>query len=75
MGGKPMRFALADPPYLGCGQKHYGKHHPSAADFDSIEAHADLIARLVSDYPDGWALCLHTPSLKAMLNLCPDDIS
>lgn len=74
MGGKPMRFALADPPYLGCGQKHYGQHHPSAADFDSIEAHADLIARLVSDYPDGWALCLHTPSLKAMLNLCPDDV-
>jgi hypothetical protein len=69
-----VRFALADPPYLGCGQKHYGALHPDAADYDSIEAHAQLVARLCDEYPDGWALCLHTPSLKAMLNLCPDDV-
>lgn len=69
-----MRFALADPPYLGCGKKHYGQHHADAADFDQIETHAALITRLVEDYPDGWALCLHSPSLKTMLNLCPDDV-
>ncbi len=69
-----MKFALADPPYLGCAAKHYGRHHADAADYDRIETHAALIARLVGEYPDGWALCLHSPSLKAMLNLCPDDV-
>jgi hypothetical protein len=69
-----MKFAFADPPYLGCGQKHYGQHHADAADFDQVESHAALVDRLVSEYPDGWALCLHTPSLKTMLNLCPNDV-
>ncbi len=67
----PMRFAYADPPYLGCGRKHYGHQHADASDYDSIDAHASLVARLVSDYPDGWALSLHTPSLREILALCP----
>lgn len=69
-----MKFAYADPPYLGCGKKHYAKQHADAADYDRIETHVALVARLVDEYPDGWALSLHTPSLKAMLNLCPDDV-
>jgi hypothetical protein len=68
-----MRFALADPVYLGCG-KLYAAHHPDAADCDDPEWHRQLIARLVSEYPDGWALCLHVPSLRTILNMCPDDI-
>lgn len=28
-----MRFAYADPPYLGCGAKIYGVHHEQAADW------------------------------------------
>lgn len=74
MSGQPMRFAYADPPYLGCGVKHYGHQHDDAADYDRIEAHAALVARLVAEFPDGWALSLHTPSLRAILNLCPDDV-
>jgi hypothetical protein len=69
-----MRFAYADPPYLGCGKSHYSDLHADAADCDTVEWHAELVARLVSDYPDGWALSLHAPSLKTMLNLCPDDV-
>lgn len=69
-----MRFAYADPPYLGCGQKHYGALHPDAADFDTLEAHQRLIERLCADYPDGWAMSLSTPSLRALLPLCPDDV-
>jgi hypothetical protein len=68
-----MRFAYADPPYLGCG-KYYADLHPDALDFDDIEAHADLVNRLVAEYPDGWALSLHTPSLKRILSVCPDDV-
>jgi hypothetical protein len=69
-----MRFAYADPPYLGQGVKHYGDRHADAADCDTLEWHTALIQRLCDEFPDGWALSLHTPSLKVMLNLCPDDV-
>lgn len=68
------RFALADPPYLGCGAKHYAAHHAEAAACDTVEWHAALIRRLCDEYPDGWALALHTPSLQRLLALCPGDV-
>jgi hypothetical protein len=73
-----VKFAYADPPYLGVSKfgaaYHYGGGHPEASDYDSLDAHASLIERLVSEFPDGWALSLHTPSLKPILGLCPDDV-
>lgn len=74
MGERPMRFAYADPPYLGQGAKHYGDRHDDAADCDDPLWHKALIERLCDEFPDGWALSLHTPSLKTMLNFCPDDV-
>ena len=68
-----MRFAYADPPYLGCGTKHYADH-PDAADWDTPDAHKRLIAKLCDDYPDGWALSCSSPSLKTLLPMCPDDV-
>lgn len=65
-----MKFAFADPPYLGCGVKHYGAQHEDAADYDKLGAHAALIERLHYEFPEGWALSLHTPSLEDMLRLC-----
>lgn len=49
-----MRFAFADPPYIGQARKHY-----SCPEVD----HAALIKRLVTDYPDGWVLCLSSPTI------------
>jgi hypothetical protein len=69
----PMKFAYADPPYLGCGVKHYGHQHEAAADYDRIETHAALIERLMREY-HAWALSLHSPSLRAILPLCPADV-
>lgn len=66
---RPRCFAYADPPYLGCG-KLYAAHHPEALDWDSPERHRELIAQLASEYPDGWALSLSSPSLETMLHLC-----
>lgn len=66
-----MRFAYADPPYLGLAAKFYGDRHADAADYDRVEAHIALIARLEADY-DGWAMSLHTPSLRTILPLCPE---
>lgn len=67
-----MRFAFADPPYLGCGAL-YDAHHPASRDWNNVDTHRDLIARLVDDYPDGWLMCLSSPSLRTILPLCPDD--
>jgi hypothetical protein len=67
-----VRFAFADPPYLGCGSL-YAAHHPDARIWDDPQAHADLVARLVREYPDGWAMCLSTPSLRTILPMCPEN--
>lgn len=80
-----MRFAIADPPYLGRGDRWYGNgrgdysgrgvadHHPEAAVWDSWDAHAQLVKRLVSGY-DGWAVALSVDSLRQYLAECPDDV-
>lgn len=67
-----MRFAYADPPYLGQSRKHYGDH-PEHAVYDTVEGHRALVDQLVSEFPDGWALSLSTPSLRTILPMCPED--
>lgn len=67
-----MRFAYADPPYLGCG-KLYAAHHPNAGDWDNPEQHQKLVDFLCGDYPDGWAMSLSSPSLRTILPMCPPD--
>ncbi len=59
-----MRFAYADPPYMGQARKHYG---PTAREVN----HPLLIAHLAEF--DGWALSCSSPSLRAILPMCPDD--
>lgn len=68
-----MRAAYADPPYLGCGKRHYGDLHAEAAAFDDPAEHRRLIERL-SDENDCWALSLHEPSLRVLLPMCPSDV-
>lgn len=70
---EPMRFAIADPPYLGCG-KLYAQHHADALDCNDPAWHQALIDRLVAEYPDGWVLCLNSPTLRTILNMCPADV-
>lgn len=65
-----MKFAYADPPYLGCAMRLYGDH-PEAAVYDSIEGHAALIERLKAEYPDGWALSMTSGNLHDLLPFCP----
>lgn len=69
-----MRFAYADPPYLGQGSKKYGHQHENAAEFDTLPAHAGLIRRLVGEFPEAWALSLSSPSLPHILPLCPPGV-
>lgn len=65
-----MKFAYADPPYFGLAEKFYGHLHSDAAAYDKLETHAALIDRITSEY-DGWAMSLHSPSLRHILPLCP----
>ncbi len=69
-----MKFAYADPPYLGLAAKFYGHLHPDAADYDKPETHQALIDRMCDEFSDGWALSLHTPALKTILPMCPSDV-
>ena len=65
-----MRFAYADPPYIGQAKKHYADD-PNCAEVD----HAELIARLESDY-DGWALSCksNAKELAWLISLCKGDV-
>jgi hypothetical protein len=67
-----LRVAYADPPYFGLAEKFYGELHPDAADYDKPEAHQNLIHRLCDEF-DAWAMSLHSPALKTILPMCPDD--
>lgn len=67
-----MKFAYADPPYLGCCGL-YDHYHPDGRCWDVVATHADLIWRLSDDYPDGWAMSASSPSLRELLPLCPPD--
>ena len=67
----PVKFAYADPPYLGCSKKHYGHQHPDANLYDTLEGHRLLIERLVAEFPDGWAMSCTSGNLYDILPLCP----
>ena len=74
-----MRFAYADPPYLGqCSR--YGHDHQGRWDgtgggcWDEPAQQHSLVAFLVEQFPDGWALSLSTPSLRSILPECPPDV-
>ncbi|MGH6654177.1 MAG: hypothetical protein ACRDVE_03095 [Actinocrinis sp.] len=65
----PRRFAYADPPYPGQARRVYGDQLTYAGEVD----HAELVARLERDYPDGWALSTSVSALPEVLALCPHE--
>ena len=68
-----MRFAYADPPYLGVAKKRYPEH-PESWVYDTLDGHRQLIDRLSAEFPDGWAYSLSARSLYELLPLCPPDV-
>lgn len=69
-----MRFAYADPPYLGCCKLYDHFHGDDGRCWDDIETHRQLIDRLVDEFPDGWAMSLTSTTLRDLLPLCPPDV-
>jgi hypothetical protein len=64
-----VRFAYADPPYLGCSNLY--PEHPDSVHFDDPEAHHLLMATMEAEY-DGWALSASSPSLGVLLAGAPE---
>lgn len=62
-----MRFAYADPPYIGQAKRHYSKEATYAGEVD----HKALLVSLAAF--DGWALSCSSPSLHILLPLAPSD--
>lgn len=56
-----LRFAYADPPYIGCAQLY--PEHPESCCWNDPIMHVDLMREMDADY-DGWALSCHEPSLR-----------
>jgi len=68
-----MRFAYADPPYLGCCGLYGHYHGADGQCWDDPETHRQLVDTLVAEFPDGWALSLSAPSLRVILPMTPAD--
>ncbi len=68
-----MRFAYADPPYLGCCGLYDHFHGDDGLCWDDPATHRKLVDRLVTEFPDGWALSCSMPSLATLLPMVPDD--
>jgi hypothetical protein len=68
-----VKFAYADPPYLGKCGKFYGHNHPDGRCWDDLLTHKLLIEQLTDGYPDGWALSCSSPDLRELLPLCPPE--
>ena len=77
-GANPMRFAYADPPYMGCCGL-YEHHHPDGERpfdgkcWDDIDTQEALMWWLHETFPDGWAMSLSAVSLRYLLPLSPHE--
>ena len=60
---EPMRFAYADPPYIGQARRMYGP--------DAREVNHELLVAHLMEF-DGWALSATSNSLRYLLPLCPE---
>ncbi len=64
-----MRVAYADPPYPGKAWMY--RAEPT---YGGEVDHPALIARLVAEFPHGWALSTSARALRWLLPLCPPEV-
>lgn len=63
-----MKFAYADPVYLGQSKLY---DHPQAKLWDDPETHRAFILQLDKSFTDGWAVSLSVPSLALYQSIVP----
>lgn len=66
-----MRFAYADPPYLGYASFY---DHRETYIWDDPDTHGHFIEALTEWFPDGWAVSMTSGNLKTILPMCPPDV-
>jgi hypothetical protein len=59
---------------LGNGKRRYKPFHDQADQYDHKQAHLELVAKLVDEYPDGWALSCNPKDLQWLLPAMPEDV-
>lgn len=69
-----MRFAYADPPYLGQCAKYGHRHEAPYGCWNDPETHRLLIRNLRDQYGDGWALSASEPSQETMYRLFSEEL-
>src|SRR5579863_7067620 len=60
-----MRFAYADPPYLGKCSAYGHRHEEPWGCWDGPESHGALSDHLAENF-EGWAYSLSSPSLRTL---------
>lgn len=66
-----LKFAYADPPYLGCARRY--QEHSEAWRWDDPSEHEALMKEMNASY-DGWALSLSAASLPVLMPLAPPGV-
>lgn len=61
-----MRLAYADPPYMGQAKLYKADHRAAEVNHPLLIAYLDTF--------DAWALSASSPSLRAILPMCPEDV-
>jgi len=69
-----MKFAYADPPYLGQGWRNYYGQGFKCRDYSEVGAHVALIDRLRDEFPDGWAMSASSTSVRTLFPYMPRDV-
>lgn len=68
-----MNVIYADPPYFGVCARYQHEHTAPWGCWDDLATYARLLEHLNAT-SDAWALSLASPSLQALLPLCPRDV-
>lgn len=68
-----MRFAYADATI--CKPREVlDSSSPAAQAWDDTETIRGLVERMLTDFPEGWALSLTSSNLRQVLSVCPYDV-
>lgn len=73
LADRAMRFAYADPPYIGLASRFYQHEASYRGEVDHQELVDTLQGRRRDGEIDGWALSCSARSLRELLPICPEE--
>lgn len=80
LNASPLSVGFGDSVYFGCCAL-YGHFHNDGGTrpfdgrcWNDIETHRLYVEWMHAEFPEGWAICASTPSLRLLLPMMPDDV-